>query len=514
MSAQNTPTYVPVDGLIAWYPMNGNADDLGSEDANGELFGPNPVSGRHGVPGTALEFDGFDDYIQVASNSEVFDFYGRDELTISSWIKLYSTGTNQYGIASFSPFGDSTPQYAFKVETVGALYFISGQSLFESNGLNIGGTVLTTEDWLNVAMTYDGDSLNFYVNGQVDMAKQISDAFPQSNVEGSSLFIGKAWGSANTSLNGALDDVGIWNRALSEDEILSLYNAPPPNPGCTDITACNFNPEATLDDETCYSCDLPASHCGEGTVWDSETQECIVAIPTDTNFDGCTDLNDLMDILANYGDCAVIESEFTCGDPLEYQGYDYETVLIGEQCWFAENLRAEDYRDGDDILNAITDNDWQGAANQGTGAYAAYQNDQILAAQWGYLYNGYAVNDDRGICPANWKAPDNPDWVELAVELGGLSVAGLAMKAGPEDILPWNGTNSSGFIGLPTGDRHNNGSFNHANEDEEQYGIYWSATLEQNPGYYRLLDSQNTNLQIAGGVSEFDYGAAVRCIKD
>ena len=74
---------------------------------------------------------------------------------------------------------------------------------------------------------------------------------------------------------------------------------------------------------------------GEGTFWDVVTQTCIITNPTDTNLDGCTDLNDLMDILAAYGDCAL--PAFTCGDDVEHDGYEYSTVQIGEQCWFSEN---------------------------------------------------------------------------------------------------------------------------------------------------------------------------------
>ena len=64
-------------------------------------------------------------------------------------------------------------------------------------------------------------------------------------------------------------------------------------------------------------------------------------------------MTDLLDLLTVFGTCAEEEpeedpevAEWSCGDPLEYQGYDYETVQIGEQCWFAENLRAESYRMG------------------------------------------------------------------------------------------------------------------------------------------------------------------------
>ena len=67
-------------------------------------------------------------------------------------------------------------------------------------------------------------------------------------------------------------------------------------------------------------------------------QMCIGDGSGDINLDGCVQLNDLLDLLSAYGNCAAEESAWLCGDPLEYQGYDYATVQIGEQCWFLRTL--------------------------------------------------------------------------------------------------------------------------------------------------------------------------------
>ena len=117
------------------------------------------------------------------------------------------------------------------------------------------------------------------------------------------------------------------------------------------------------------SCDLVASFCGEGTVWDAVSLTCIVANPADINLDGCVQLGDLLDLLSAYGDCGAEESEWQCGDPLEYQGYEYATVQIGEQCWFAENLRTENYRNGDAIPSNLSNIEWSSTTS---GAVAVY----------------------------------------------------------------------------------------------------------------------------------------------
>ena len=97
--------------------------------------------------------------------------------------------------------------------------------------------------------------------------------------------------------------------------------------------------------------------------------------------------------------------------PLEYQGYDYETVQIGEQCWFAENLRAESYRDGGELIkvNAST-----GVADyEGQGAMAVYES---VSAVQGALYSLPVVLYDGGICPSGWKVPHRttgPTWSRI-----------------------------------------------------------------------------------------------------
>ena len=66
----------------------------------------------------------------------------------------------------------------------------------------------------------------------------------------------------------------------------------------------------------------------------------------------------------------------SCGDPVSYQGYDYGTVLIGEQCWFAENLRNETYGNGDSIPTNLNLVEWQSTTS---GAAAVYGEEAARA---------------------------------------------------------------------------------------------------------------------------------------
>ena len=100
---------------------------------------------------------------------------------------------------------------------------------------------------------------------------------------------------------------------------------------------------------------------------------------------------------------------------MNYHGYDYATVQIGEQCWFAENLRGESYSDGEAIPTDLSDSEWAGTAE---GAVSVYDGDMANLSAYGRLYNWYAVEDSRGLCPSGWHIPSDGEFIMLELELG------------------------------------------------------------------------------------------------
>ena len=302
--------------------------------------------------------------------------------------------------------------------------------------------------------------------------------------------------------------------------------------GCTDPNACNYDSEAWIDDGSCH---VLCQYCKEGTVWDEALQGCIVANPADINLDGCVQLNDLLDLLTAYGDCGDEEAPWLCGDPLEYQGYDYETVQIGEQCWFAENLRAENYRNGDAIPAGLTGSEWvstnSGAVavyGEGSGPCNNYSLDGDACDEawslneYGRLYNWYAVDDSRGLCPSGWHVPTDENWMTMEMALGmsqfeasNTSWRGIDQGAQMKTEYGWdlcaNGTNSSGFSGLPGGFRSfgADGLFNYGG----RRGYCWSSSPVASGAWIRFLDTCQEG--VWRGVGEFARtGNSVRCIQD
>jgi len=164
----------------------------------------------------------------------------------------------------------------------------------------------------------------------------------------------------------------------------------------------------------------------------------------------------------------------------------YHTIIIGNQVWLVENLKTSKYTNGDPILNFTDTAEWAWQ-NRTTGAYSNYNNDTNLSNIYGKLYNWYAVNDARGICPVGWHVPSDVEWKELINFLGGKATAGGKLKE--SGTLHWSApnldaTNESGFTVLPAGYREMDGSFQAlfyvtylwTSTDTYIYGLGWSQT--------------------------------------
>ena len=287
--------------------------------------------------------------------------------------------------------------------------------------------------------------------------------------------------------------------------------------GCTDALACNFNEDATCDDGGCdYSCCPGPGCCGEGTAWNWQTSECDIVNPADINLDGCVQLNDLLDLLSAYGDCGAEETPWQCGDALDYQGYNYETVQIGEQCWFAENLRTEEYSNGDFIQSDLADEAWTSTLD---GAFAVYGegatdcegecDEAQNLALYGGLYNWYATVDERALCPQGWHVPSNDDFMDLVDATGSVTTSGLTLKSNSLDIPPWDGLNSAGFAWNGAGLRRYIGNF----WVQGVYGYLWTSDESDADRAYSVRCGTGSD----GVDFRDDYktaGFSVRCLKD
>ena len=218
----------------------------------------------------------------------------------------------------------------------------------------------------------------------------------------------------------------------------------------------------------------------------------------------------------------------------DIDGNFYQSVIIGNQEWMAENLKTTKYRNGISIDYPGTDNSaWQ---NNTTGAYAWLFNDIAWKDSYGALYNWYAVNNSNGLCPTGWHVPSDAEWTELVdyvVDQGYpnsnvVNGAGNALKSCRQVSSPlggdcatsehprWNshsthyGTDEFGFSALPGGVRGTDGNCYGLG----YYGLWWSST-EHSSVYAWLRGLRNDHGNVIRHYSDNKHpGFSVRCVRD
>ena len=495
LSAQ-VPDYVPTDGLVAWYPFNGNANDESGNGHDGEINGATLTEDEYGNTNSAYYFDG-NDRIDIAHHND-FDW------SAMTFLIVYMDYDNPNAV----PNGNSTLVTKQPGSGWGSGWGFStgdentefGRCMTTTSGNEcLGWGENEWGDWNMVAYTHSIDSVKVYFDSSLVSEEVAFGGFIANSLPITIGMRGNGW----HQFIGSISLIGIWDRILTEEEILALYNAPAPAPGCTDSAACSYNDEANEDDGSCVyppsesvDCEFGGNYCGDGTAWDSSLQICVGFddCPADLNGNGLVEVSDLLMVLADFGtECPPVTAE-TCGDPVNYQGYDYATVQIGEQCWFAENLRSTSYSNGDEIPGELDDSNWSATTlgartvyGEGSSTVQSGSGDETLnLTNYGRLYNAYAVDDNRGLCPNDWHVPTHSDWADLEMELGMSEVEanatgwrgsdqGSQLKASSSDTPSWNGTNSSQFSGLPGGYRSYLGNMVSA----DLYGVFWCQEMNQ-----------------------------------
>ena len=183
-----------------------------------------------------------------------------------------------------------------------------------------------------------------------------------------------------------------------------------------------------------------------------------------------------------------------------------QTVTIGKQVWMTKNLDVDKFRNGDPIPQAKTDAEWEAAGKNKQPAWCYYDNDPINGEKYGKLYNWYAVHDPRGLAPNGYHIPTDAEWTILEEYL---EDDGGKMKSTSGWKDNGNGTNSSGFSGLPGGYRNNDGAFYGIGE-----GGYWWSSSENNSNnaWNRNLNYNNGNVNRNNNNKE--KGLSVRCLRD
>jgi hypothetical protein len=179
-----------------------------------------------------MEFDGIDDYIDV--NPIIKDF-STDNFTISSWVKFDTLPTSTNEMIIYNELGSSN-RYV-RLTTRGSQPNILFRYGNASNNYLYGSTTITTGVWYHVAVTYSTtEGIKLYLNGSEDASASYL-ALDRAAFTDASIGAYDYAGTQLFYLDGNIDEVAIWNTALSEGTIEAIYNTTNDNPGkAADLT--------------------------------------------------------------------------------------------------------------------------------------------------------------------------------------------------------------------------------------------------------------------------------------
>ena len=220
--SQSVPSYVPTNGLVGWWGFNGNAQDGSGNGNHGTVNGATLTTDRFGNQNQSFQFD-LDDITTPIYNSQFLN-----DFTISLWVIIdsYSDSTNNYPTFIWT-------QNAGLVIQAEAYNGLTRFNSYFLNNYRIGGSQVTDGHvqtlanisiWNHVLLANEDGINKLYVNGILTDVSDFASTI-QGVQSGSFLKFGHGSMDLSERFFGKLDDIGIWNRALSQQEITNLFNS-------------------------------------------------------------------------------------------------------------------------------------------------------------------------------------------------------------------------------------------------------------------------------------------------
>jgi hypothetical protein len=223
---------IVLNGLIAYYPFNGNVNDESGYSNNGTNYGASPATDRKGNPGRAMSFNGTSNYIQIPTSSSFQSI--SSEITISAWLKKGSASLQEQIIVSRRDNTDPGIHFVMQISPLAGLLFLTGGVGTPNPGYTYLQTQTTSYpklndgNWHNVVAVHKygtGTSSALYIDGVLVASTWllVGPNYPV-NIKNVDVFIGKQNVAPPSSgfANGYLDDIRIYNRALTLQEIVAL----------------------------------------------------------------------------------------------------------------------------------------------------------------------------------------------------------------------------------------------------------------------------------------------------
>ncbi len=196
----------------------------------------------------------------------------------------------------------------------------------------------------------------------------------------------------------------------------------------------------------------------------------------------------------------------------DIDGNEYLTVIIGQQEWFAENLKVTRYKNGDPVDHAPDSVTW--VADGTNGRWSHYLNDSVYNTPQGKLYNWFAASDSRGLCPEGWRVPTRTDFEILKNSVGAGTLGGwLKARSNYYWLVANKGaTNQTGFSAIPGGLRYHDDR-GQGFYDIDSHARFWTSTYFSDglAWYFYLADTADN---FTSFYNEILTGFSIRCVSE
>ena len=226
-------------GLVAWYPFDGNASDMSGNGNHGTVNGASLSTDRHGVANKAYQFDGVDDFIDFGTGAFPGIGSPNQSVTFSSWFKAPTTGNTQVLFGDYSATsGDNHLVFSVELRNTGSFNPLTRASGFNYEFTSV-ATGLTDGTWHQVVyqLNASDNKLYLYLDGSFDSTAAYDSSL---DFRGSPYWRAGAnkWQNQLSSFyGGAIDDIRIYDRALSAVDVLALYSMERVNTAPTDLNS-------------------------------------------------------------------------------------------------------------------------------------------------------------------------------------------------------------------------------------------------------------------------------------
>ena len=297
------PNYVPTNGLVCFYPFNGNANDVSGNGKNGTNNGATLTTDRFSNPNSAYGFNGTSNYLNMGT----YLLNAPSSYSISCWAKFAAPN-------NFSYLYSQATNGEIQMFTTGNGNVGTWSKLSNGGSVSAETVIIDTINWHHIVGIYDGTNsvIKIFMNGNLLNSASIPAGVNIASYTGSTL-IGRQSNLSANFFKGKLDDIGIWNRALSTNEVSNLYLAN----NCPDtITTQPTNQIGNKGSNKTFS----FTHSGTGNSYQWQSNAAVLGwqnVPNTNQYSGTTTNNLIVSGLtvSNHNQFfRIITSKASCAD--------------------------------------------------------------------------------------------------------------------------------------------------------------------------------------------------------